>query len=95
MYILKIIITSNFNLLPGNTDYHDETGRSQGVDSFGSTLHFGPVYGYDPYEKAHGEMQVLFGYSRIHCLIMCINCIKMNKIFSVLHRKKQQQCNFI
>lgn len=46
--------------LKGNTDYHDENGRSQGVDSFGSTLHFGPVYGYDPYEKAHEEMQVFY-----------------------------------
>uniref|UniRef100_A0A8W8KD03 Beta-1,3-glucan-binding protein n=1 Tax=Magallana gigas TaxID=29159 RepID=A0A8W8KD03_MAGGI len=45
----------------GNTDYHDENGRSQGVDSFGSTLHFGPVYGYDPYEKAHGELTIPSG----------------------------------
>ncbi|XP_048775138.2 beta-1,3-glucan-binding protein-like isoform X2 [Ostrea edulis] len=45
----------------GNTNYHDEKGNSQGVDSFGSTLHFGPAYGFDPFEKAHGEMTLSSG----------------------------------
>ncbi|XP_062592213.1 beta-1,3-glucan-binding protein-like [Saccostrea cucullata] len=45
----------------GNINYHDEKGGSQGVDSFGSTLHFGPVYGYDPYEKAHAEKTLSSG----------------------------------
>jgi len=48
-YILHIII------FLGNVNFHDDKGNSQGIDSMGSTLHFGPGYPYDPYEKAHGE----------------------------------------
>lgn len=40
---------------PGNINYHDDKGVSQGHDSVGSTLHFGPGYPFDPYEKAHAE----------------------------------------
>ena len=41
--------------MPGNTNYHDEKGNSEGVDTVGSTLHFGPGYPYDPFENAHAE----------------------------------------
>uniref|UniRef100_A0A194AJ48 Putative lipopolysaccharide and beta-1,3-glucan-binding protein n=1 Tax=Pinctada fucata TaxID=50426 RepID=A0A194AJ48_PINFU len=39
----------------GNKDYHDPNGKSLGVDSFGSTLHFGPNLENDPWYKAHAE----------------------------------------
>ncbi|CAC5422091.1 unnamed protein product [Mytilus coruscus] len=41
--------------LPGNLNYRDGSGVSQGRDSMGSALHFGPTYPYDPYQKAHRE----------------------------------------
>ncbi|XP_063448889.1 beta-1,3-glucan-binding protein-like [Mytilus trossulus] len=45
----------------GNINYHDDKGVSQGHDSVGSTLHFGPGYPFDPYEKAHGEKHLTTG----------------------------------
>lgn len=45
---------------------------SQGVDSVGSTLHFGPGYPYDPYEKAHGEKYDLLSYLKLSndCIVI-------------------------
>lgn len=42
----------------GNLHYTDDKGGPQGVNHMGSTLHFGPAYGFDPYEKAHAERTV-------------------------------------
>ncbi|XP_076106848.1 beta-1,3-glucan-binding protein-like isoform X2 [Mytilus galloprovincialis] len=45
----------------GNINYHDDKGVSQGHDSVGSTLHFGPGFPFDPYEKAHAEKHLTTG----------------------------------
>ena len=40
----------------GNRDYHDPQGASQGVDSVGSTLHFGADFYTNQWPKAHKEV---------------------------------------
>lgn len=37
----------------GNLNYPKEHGG--GPETFGSTLHWGPAYGFDPFEKTHAE----------------------------------------
>ncbi|XP_011669703.1 beta-1,3-glucan-binding protein [Strongylocentrotus purpuratus] len=37
----------------GNTDLKDSNGVSVGVDQMGSTMHWGPLWNYNAYEKTH------------------------------------------
>nr|KAG5688615.1 hypothetical protein BaRGS_033431 [Batillaria attramentaria] len=45
----------------GNMDYHDPQGQSQGVNSIGSTMHFGPDYFHNAWPKAHAEKKLSSG----------------------------------
>jgi len=45
----------------GNRDYVDQTGAQKGVNSAGSTLHWGPYFPYNGYDQTTGERPGNFG----------------------------------